>query len=107
METNENPKFIRESGGEGSQVGFVYLLNSMGRASLIEIIQAASFLFTPSSHWVTGEIRRKDAVREAKQCYAFIAGTGLEVMLDQYCIAYDADEIRRAFREYFKVRPHD
>lgn len=43
------------------------------------------------------------SVGESKEALAFIKGTGLDIMLEYYGLAYDADLLRESFLERFNL----
>lgn len=47
---------------------------------------------------------KQNAINNSKQAFAFISGTGLEVMLEEYGIGYDAEAIRTQFYQKFHIK---
>lgn len=43
-------------------------------------------------------------IDNSRQAFAFISGSGFELMIEQYHLDYDADKIRSAFYEKFHIR---
>lgn len=72
----------------------VMLLNTLGLSILAEtLIGAEKFICSSSSN---------SRMYEYKQCYAFVQGTGLDILLDTYHLGYDADSLRSGFNYYLK-----
>lgn len=80
-----------------AQLQHLVFINTLGMTSLVQTIMEASYLFIGPTHvWATSAqtgITRKIA----KESFAFIQGTGLEMMLQHYCIDLDADLLRNGF----------
>lgn len=70
------------------------LLNTLGLSILSETLYSAQFIHTNSG-------RGGDLV-EHRACYAFIQGSGLDILLQQYGLNYDPDGIRSGFNYYLK-----
>lgn len=45
-----------------------------------------------------------NALEASKQAFAFISGTGLEIMLEEYGLDYDAEKIRENFNQKFHIK---
>lgn len=43
-------------------------------------------------------------IENSRQAFAFISGTGFELMIEKYALDYDADKIRTVFYEKFHVK---
>lgn len=72
------------------------LMNTIGISVLCEALRNASYFYKVDygNHFV----KRK----EVNECYAFVQGTGLEILLESYHLNYDADQIRNGFNYYLK-----
>lgn len=44
-----------------------------------------------------------NAYENSRQAFLFITGTGLEIMLENYCLGYDAQNIREIFYKKFHI----
>jgi len=53
-----------------------------------------------------GKLSREKQImmRTSQQALAFIAGTGLDIMIQEYEMDYDADSIRENFFQIFHVK---
>ena len=71
------------------------VVTSMGQAVLIETIKAAAFYVTHSDGAHTKS--KVMSLKEASFCYAFIQGTGLQILINRFGLAYDADKIQDTF----------
>ena len=78
----------------------IMLANTIGISILAETMKAASFLFTHTN----GHSAKK--LQEARACFAFIKGTGMELIIEDYGLGYDADRLRYSFYDYFKLRKY-
>lgn len=78
----------------------IMLANTVGLSILAETIRMAGYLFTHTN----GNSNRE--TKEAKSCFAFIRGTGLELLIEDYELGYNADQLRYCFFDYFKQRKY-
>ena len=95
----------------GDQTYQLLLINSLGLSVLTETLRSAAFFFTHSSWSLKSVSNSKgtytypnEKAREAKFSLAFVQGTGLEVLLDRFELAYDPDILRSEFFRYFHQR---
>lgn len=77
-----------------ANVVHLLLLNTLGLSILTETLYSAQFIYTQSG-------RRSD-ILEHQACYAFIQGSGLDMLLEQYGLEYDPDGIRNGFNYYLR-----
>ena len=79
----------------------VYLYQSIAIRSLEYTLFEASYLFVRT----TGKLSRERLVKVAssREALEFVEGTGLDLMIKNYHLAYDADEIRNRFNYLFHV----
>lgn len=63
----------------------------------------ASYMFTHTNGCKS--VTAMTSLQVSKQAYAFLSGTGLDIMLDEYQLDYSAESIRNAFYEKFQIRP--
>lgn len=62
----------------------------------------AAYMFVHTNGKLT---RDKLALLEnSRQAFVFISGTGLEILLEEYGLGYDADQIRTTFYEKFHIK---
>lgn len=74
------------------------MMNTIGMSILAEtMIQASRFIYLkhPSKNGVTA------------QCYAFIQGTGLDILLGSYGLDYDPEYLRSGFNYYLCRQKHE
>lgn len=70
---------------------------------LNQTLKDAAFMFIHTNGGARGHDFK--TMREAsKEALAFIAGTGLDVMLQSYGLEYDAQKIRAIFYERFHIK---
>ena len=79
-------------------------VNTLGMSVLTETIKSAAFYMNNTYHMIEEAKFNKSYVshfkmdmREGRQSLAFINGTGLEIMLDSYCLDFNADRLRSGF----------
>jgi len=82
-------------------------LNTIGQTILVNAIKEASWLFKVS----TDDLGKRsykfiEKLSNAEASLIFIQGTGLEMMLDNYGVAFDAEEIRKCFYNHVGVRKY-
>lgn len=82
----------------------IVLTNTLGLSILVEVIKSAGVMFIHTNGASPCSNSEKQRMRESKQCFAFIQGTGLETILSDYDLAYDPDNLRRCFYTTFKLR---
>ena len=76
---------------------FVAIINTMGHAVLIETIRMAAFYVAHSDSTHNSKTWNLK-IREAKSCYAYVTGTGLEIIVDKFGLEYNPDRLRNDFR---------
>lgn len=72
------------------------MTNTIGLSILSETLMTAARIVFES----TGKIKKS----EATLCYLWVQGTGLDKLLVNYELDYDADAIRTGFNYYMKHR---
>ena len=73
---------------------FILLLNTMGVSIILEVFRSASIIFLKD---YVEKPRTEDLV-ESRKCLSFIEnGTGLEKLIKDYGLNYDADRLRDTF----------
>jgi len=73
------------------EISQIVAINCLGMAILVDAFKSAS------SHFVEKSKRHYGNDEVNKESFLFIRGTALEYVLKTYNIAYDADELRKAF----------
>ena len=90
-----NTKEISGSNGNGQHnLAYMVLANTIGEAMLIETLKMAVFFLHNSSNFSN---YTKTMYREAKGCYMFIQGSGLDMALARFGLDYDAQLLRNEF----------
>lgn len=72
------------------------LINSIGNAVLIETLKLAAYYVNHSDPRVFTRNWQAN-VREAQSCYAFVQGTGLEILIGRFGLEYNPENIRDTF----------
>lgn len=76
-------------------------MTTMALSMICHSLKEASFLFTGTSNNPRNEFSRSDI---ATQAYAFIQGTGLDVMIKDFSLDLNADRIRDEFNRIFGTK---
>lgn len=69
----------------------------MGHAVLIETIRMAAYYVNHSNGCEVGTTIRLSKIKEAQNCYAYVQGTGLQMIVARFGMDYDTDRIRDTF----------
>ena len=78
-------------------------ITTMALSALVTtLLDAAYILGYRSKRNAEGKTNPK-LENSSKEAYAFISGTGLNIMIDYYHLDYDPEEIRNKFNGLFKV----
>ena len=82
----------------------IFFMNTIGEAVLCETLRSAAYYFVRSCHGVTTSTSyfKRNLLTESKQCFMFIQGTGLDIILESYNLDYDADKLRQSFNYYLR-----
>ena len=83
-----------------SQVNrLVAYANTLGHSILIETLKMAAYYLSHSNGLQSGFAlpKFKTYMNEAKSCYLFVQGTGLELTLNRFDLNYNAERIRTLF----------
>lgn len=78
------------------QSAFFMLASTMGQSILIETLRSAAYYACNSNNHPT-EKKMVARYKEASSCFLFVQGTGLEELIQSYCMDYDADKLREGF----------
>ena len=76
--------------------------NTLGLSILSQTLISASRMFLYTNGYRGRQI--KNEINEFKESFAFIQGTGLELLISDYGLGYDAERIRNGFNYLFNVR---
>lgn len=83
--------------GEPSALNnYLAQVNTLGHAVLIETIKMAVYYVHHSSINSVSKNFKTD-LREAKSCYLYVQGTGLDITINKFGMDYDADRIKGLF----------
>ena len=88
------------AGLSASEINRIAIVNTVGHAVLVETLKMAVYYLSHSnglSH--TGDYGRnfKTEMNEARSCYLFVQGTGLEITINDFDLNYNPDRIRSMF----------
>lgn len=78
-------------------------INTLGMYTLVETFRSAQYMFTTSNKYGRPIKANGQLKQQAKECYAFIQGTGLELFLQRHFIDMDADKLRAGFHGALRV----
>lgn len=81
---------------DSAQPEFWAIINTLGHAALVETLKAAAFYVGHSSQVYHSRSFSLE-IREAKSCYFYVQGTGLNMLISRYGLEYDPDAIRNSF----------
>lgn len=73
------------------------VVNSLGRTVLIETIKMAAFYVSHSGSYAGNSRMLNMHIKEGRSCYLFVQGTGLQILINRFGLAYDADKIQDTF----------
>jgi len=79
-----------------------YFYDTLALSLITNTFVEASYMFTHTGGSLPK--RHKQYLEASKQAYAFISGTGLEIMIQAYNMDYDADMLRDMFYAKFKIK---
>lgn len=79
-----------------SEVQFILLANTLGQSILIETFKSAAYYVT-NSNCQTSERMKINRIKEGSACFMFVQGTGLDNLIQRYCMDYDAEKLRQGF----------
>ena len=83
-----------------SDVSYIAQVNTLGHAVLVETIKMAVYYLNHSNGLANGFNHSKNfrsEINEARSCYMFVQGTGLQVTLNSFDLNYNADRIKYLF----------
>lgn len=82
----------------------LFSYTQIAKSILQNALVEAAYMFVHTDGRLSRE--KLTALEASKQAFAFISGTGLEIMLEGYGLDYDADKIRTNFYEKFHIKDH-
>lgn len=78
-----------------SNISYIAQINTLGHAVLIETLKMAAYYVSHSNNANTRNL--KTYLSEAKSCYMFVQGSGLELTLNRFGMDYNAGKIKSLF----------
>lgn len=79
-------------------LNYIAQINHIGHAVLEETLRSAA-LYLVHSNQPISKVRE---IKEYKDCYLYIQGTGLEIIINEYYLNYNAETIRKGFNYYVR-----
>lgn len=86
-----------EANGRGF-FSYTQIAKSVLENTLVE----AAYMFVHTNGKLTRE--KLQFLENSRQAFAFISGTGFELMIEKYSLDYDAEKIRTIFYEKFHIK---
>lgn len=86
---------MNTKGPSDSSLEFWAVVNTLGHAALVETLRMAAYYVSHSNH-AFGR-RWLFEIKEAESCYAYVQGSGLEVLMNKFGLNYDVDQIKDTF----------
>ena len=85
----------------------LFQVNTLGLSILTETLKSAAFYMSNTLHHVNQCTKFytshfNSEMKEGSECLAFIQGTGLELILERYCLDYNPDKLRDKFFHIMK-----
>ena len=68
---------------------------------LTTTLREASYMFVHTCGRMTREKEKK--IEESREAFIFISGTGLDILIEEYGISYNAEELREEFYKRFNL----
>ena len=81
----------------------IVFATTLALSALVNSMQDAAYLFGFRKKKTSEGFINKKLYESSKEAYAFLSGTGLEMMIEYYQIDYDAEELREKFGQIFKT----
>lgn len=83
---------------EPEEVIQLLMTNTLGESILIETLRSAAYFATRSHNgFKTKSYYYKNYYKESQECYHFIQGTGLDMLIHRFHLDYDPNQIRGCF----------
>ena len=76
---------------------------TLALSSLVNSILDAAYIFGYRKKKQSEGHINPEMVENSKEAFAFISGTGLNMMIEYYQIDYNAEELREKFYHLFKI----
>jgi len=85
----------------------ILMMTTLGESILVETLKSAASFITRSHNGVSKKgYYSRNTFKEAMQCYYFVQGTGLDILIESYELDYNAEEIRKGFNYQIR-RKHE
>ena len=81
---------------------FIALANTMGHSVLVETMKMAAYYVQHSNGVFKGQAFIHRHMKEAKSCFLFVQGTGLEVIINRFGMSYDSEALKHGFNYYLR-----
>ena len=82
-------------------IQYMLMANTLGHSILIEVFNSAVTYYAYSSGFGTNghyASPRRRVILEGSSCFAFIQGTGLDLLLERQCMDYNPERLRQGFQ---------
>ena len=81
---------------------WIAIINTMGHAVLIETLKSASYYLSHSDMRHCKNRMTTMYIKEARSCYVFVQGTGLDRLIVRLGMDYDPDKLRDGFNYWVR-----
>lgn len=78
-----------------------YMISTIGMSVIAESFRSAAYLFISSGFRISSSGCLKQKVKDARESLAFISGTGLDIVIQEFNLDYDPDKLRNGFYTIF------
>lgn len=78
-------------------LSYLLIANTMGHSVLIETLRMAAYYVNHSTRVSMKSHSQITFFHEAQECFAFVQGTGLDILLMRYGLDYDPEALRGSF----------
>lgn len=83
-----------------NQIEQILFINTIGLCVLMQNLKSAAYYISHTNANIYAYKRKHEflyRMQDGSASYAFINGSGLEIMLEQYALDYNAEELRSGF----------
>lgn len=81
---------------------YVALVNTLGETVLVETLRMAAYYVYHSSGISYYKHGVMIQLNEARKCYAFVQGTGLQTIINHFGLLYDSERLKETFNYCLK-----
>ena len=78
-----------------------YIISTIGMSIIADALESASYLFISSSFKIAKSGCLQHKVSEGEKSFAFISGTGLDIIIQEFELDLDPEKIRNGFYTIF------